>query len=335
MSKFVAEQQQDISQPPKSWAQVAEKMSAELDRLDSRALAESGLQSSSEMLARFAAANSITVNTARRQLLAATFLRKLMEPTAFLSVIEKRCPPFNDVEYLKKIHDIAPDTAAKLLDAVLDRSISRSKLATLYKELQKNVPYQRHRISIRRGSAIDFRSQVIAALGISTFAMYPERPKANVTRMPREFSDFEFALPDAVIEIQEERDIGVDIRIDAVEIRMPNEWAKHEIWQILERIQLMSTFFTQTWLFMPSPNTDEQREFIDKLIRATEKLYLPSVGLVTCAVKPEVNFEVALRPSGLSDIDRRYLFPMGSERERFLEGTPAERAKRIRRDASR
>lgn len=153
--------------------------------------------------------------------------------------------------------------------------------------------------------------------------------------MPRQLKDFEFALPDAVIEITQERDVGVDLRIDAVEIRMPNEWAKHEIWQILERIQLMSTFFTETWIFMPRPHTNEQREFIDKLIRATEKLYLPSVGLVTCAVKPEVNFEVALRPLGLPDIDRRYLFPRGSEHQRFVDGTPAERAKRIRRDASR
>lgn len=317
-----------------NWAQAADELSTELANLDSKTLSEAGFQSYSEVMTRFAAVRSTTVNTARRQLAAVAFLKNVLEPTEFKDVVERRCPPFNDVEYLKKIYDIDQVEANNLMKAVLDRTISRAKLALTYTEIQERTPNQRQRIAVRRGTANDFQGQIIEALKKSTSTLYPKTSNVKHTRIlefPRQLQDFSFALPDAAIELLENN----ETRIDGIEIRMPGEGAKHEIWQILERIHLMSTFFNQTWLFLPSPVTAEQKDFIQKLSLAAKDLDMPSVGIVTCAVGQDLVFEVLIHPTGLPDIDRRYLFPLGSEYTKYQESTPAERAKRIRRDASR
>ncbi len=293
-----------------SWGQVAVKLVETLENHFSKSLAGSSVQSTSGVLMRFAADHSITVNTARRHLAAVTFLRFIMEPAAFLTVIEERCPPFNDIEYLKKIHDIDSATAKGLLDDVVSRRISRSELASMYQKIQKDVPNQRLQLAIRRELISDFHNQVFDALQNPTTTIFPKSPSGIFMTMPRKLQNFEFQLPDAVVKITEQRDVDPKVCVHAVEIRVPNVWAKHEMWQIVERIQLMSTFFDATWIFMPSPHTNEQAAFTNDVIRFIKILRLTSVGLVTCAVASEVKLEVVLHPSGPSEIDRRYLFPL-------------------------
>ena len=175
-----------------NWAQAADKLSTELASLDSKTLFEAGFQSSTEVLSRFAAMRSITVNSVRRQIAAAAFLKNILEPAEFKDVTEWRCPPFNDVEFLKKIYDIDQAEANSLLKAVLDRKISRAALTKQYQELLKKTPNQRHRLAVRRSSTIDFQSQIINALRISTHQLYPKIKPTDILQMTGQLKNFSF-----------------------------------------------------------------------------------------------------------------------------------------------
>jgi len=225
-----------------------------------------------------------------------------MEPVSFLSAIsDENCPPFNDIEYLKKIHAIDPATAKAHLDEVLSRKISRSKLAAIYDHIQQGRPNQQ---AIRKGQKNGLHSQVFEALQSPTRTIFPT---GIFKKMPHKLVDFDFPLPHAVVKIDEESD--QEVRVHAVEIRVPNIWGKHGRWQLLERTQLLSTFFDAIWIFIPAPRTVEHQHFTEALIRSIRVLRLTSVGLVTCLVTPEV-MEIVLQPSGPPVIDRRYLFPI-------------------------
>ncbi len=288
-----------------SWFKAASMLSRDLQIADSEQLMELPFKSSAEVMARFAALRGITLNTARRQLAVTDFLQRVVSADQFSAALEDAPPPFNTLETLKKIHDLDPERSSELLPAVLGRRITFVEISKQYESLLEKDPQNPKRLAIRREAAQDFEKQVLEALSFSHLPLYPEKAKVKIGPLQRSIKNFAFSLPDGIAI----RKIYEQTFTDAIEIRMPTAGARHQIWQILERIQLVSTFFTHTWLILPKPMTKEQEGFIAGLVSAKETLGLPSVGIALASLNEPVEFEVMARPTGLSEIDRRHLFP--------------------------
>lgn len=288
-----------------NWIQAAWRLSQDLANLDSKSLSEIGFSTSSDAMSKFAAARGVTVNTVRRQLSAATFLNSILSQERFQSLLEKEPPPFNTVEMLKRIRDVNPGLSNELLTSVLNRSITLVEITKQYQAALAEAPQFGKRLAVRRDAAIDFEKEIIDTLSQDLSVLAPVDPKAKVIPLRRNVQGFAFALPDAMIFSETD---GVK-RYDAIEIRMPNDWARHQIWQILERINLMATFFTHTWLILPAPTSPDQEFFVKKLEHSKMDLGLPSVGIATFENEETIKFNVLVAPHGIPEIDRRHLLP--------------------------
>ena len=288
-----------------SWIQAAWRLSQDLAMTDSRSLSEIGFSTSSEAMSKLAGVRGITVNTIRRQLSSATFLHSILPQEHFQSLLEKEPPPFNTVEMLKRIRDVNTDLADQLLPSVLNRSITLVEINKQYQAAVAGAPQFGKRLSVRRDAAIDFEKTIIDTLSNDPSILAPTEKNAKIIALRRSVQSFAFALPDAMIFSVE----NCIKRYDAIEIRMPNDWARHQIWQILERINLMATFFTHTWLILPTPTAPDQAVFVENLKNAKMSLGLPSVGIATVETDETISFKVLLEPNGIPEIDRRHLLP--------------------------
>jgi hypothetical protein len=288
-----------------NWIQAAWRLSQDLAKLDSKSLSEIGFSTSSEAMSKFAGVRGITVNTVRRQLSATTFLSSILPPQRFQSLLEKEPPPFNTVEMLKRIRDVNTDLADQLLPSVLNRSITLVEITKQYQAALAEAPQFGKRLSVRRDAAIDFEKTIIETLSQDPSMLAPMEKNGKIIALRRNVQSFAFALPDAMIFSEAD---GIK-RYDAIEIRMPNDWARHQIWQILERINLMATFFTHTWLILPIPTAPDQEFFVENLKSAKMSLGLPSVGIATVETEEPIRFKVLVEPHGIPEIDRRHLLP--------------------------
>lgn len=288
-----------------TWLQAAHTLSLDLEKLDAQSLAEAGFASTSDVLARFASVRKVTVNTARRQLAAANFLRSVLPRPRFEILVNNGNPPFNTVEVLKKIHAIDAKKADVLLTTVLERNITFVEISAKYQSVQNEIPQIGRRMSMRRDTAIEFEREVIDYLTAAPNTLYPESAKLKIKRLRRSKDGFAFALPDAIAVF----DASTNKRFDGIEVRMPTDTARHQVWQILERLHLMSTFFTHTWLIVPTPISADQKEFCSGLLSAKSTLGMPSVGIATAELGETVEFSVMVEPYGCPEIDRRNLLP--------------------------
>jgi hypothetical protein len=288
-----------------SWIKAADTLAQELERADSKTLAEAGFNSSAEVMLRFASARKVTVNTVRRQLAAAHFLQHVLPKDRYAYIVENDTPPFNTVEVLKKIHDIDPKSAEEMLPSVLGRRVTFLSISEKYHAAQTAIPQTGKSIAARRDVAIEFEKEVIETLVLNPSVLYGPKllPKIDVPRRGK--VDFAFALPDAVANYELNR-----LRLyDGIEVRMPTDNARHQIWQILERIHLMATFFTHTWLILPKAVRPDQEAFMANFLVAKKSLGLPSVGVAVAMMGETVSLDILVSPSGPSEIDRRHLLP--------------------------
>lgn len=289
-----------------TWIQAASKVAADLANTDTKTLVDAGYNSTGDVISRVAAARKTTTNTVRRQLTASSFLKSILAPNEFESLVESKAPPpFNTIEVLKKLHAIDTQLVQALLPKVLARTMTFSQVTEKYQAALTNTPHSEKRLSIRRHASIEFEKEVLEALVLSPSPLYPSASKAKIASLQRSVPSFVFALPDAMVTF----DDGDIKRYDGIEIRMPTDGARHQVWQILERIQLMSTFFTHTWLILPSPVLPDQIEFTETLVNAKATLGLPSVGIATATMGEMMELKVLIAPTGLPEIDRRHLLP--------------------------
>jgi hypothetical protein len=290
-----------------SWIQAASKLAKDLASTNEKTLTDAGYGSTAEVVSRFASARKTTTNTVRRQLAATAFLESVLPPEKFQSLLQDETPPpFNTIEVLKKLHAVDPALGQSLLPKALARTVTFAQMTEKYQTALANTPHADKRLSIRRQSSIEFEKEVLEALIRSPSSLYPANSKVNISPLQRSISTFVFALPDALATFDDEQ---AKRRYDSIEIKMPTDGARHQVWQILERIQLMSTFFTHTWLILPFPVLPEQISFTDTLVKAKATLGLPSVGIVTAALGETVEFNTLVEPTGLPEIDRRHLLP--------------------------
>lgn len=289
-----------------TWIQAASKISSDLASTDAKTLANAGYGSASEVISRFAAARKTTANTVRRQLAASNFLKSILAPDKFQLVVDSNAPPpFNTLEVLKKLHAIDPQLGQALLPKALARTVTFSQITEKYQAALANTPHSEKQFSIRRHASIEFEKKVLEALVVSSTPLYPSVSNAKITSLQRSVPGFVFALPDAMATF----DDGEIKRYDGIEIRMPKDGARHQVWQTLERLQLMSSFFTHTWLILPFPVLPDQAAFTDTLLKAKATLGMPSVGIATAAIGESIDFKVVVAPNGLPEIDRRHLLP--------------------------
>jgi hypothetical protein len=288
-----------------SWIKAADELTQELARADSKNLAEMGFNSSAEVMSRFATARKVTVNTARRQLAVASFLRSILPKDRYEYLVENDTPPFNTLEVLKRIHDLDPKSAEDMLPSVLGRRITFVSISETYQATQASIPQAGKRIAAKRDVAIEFEKVVIDTLVRNPSVLYGPKLLPRIEAPRRGKSDFAFALPDAVAIYES----NGDRFYDGIEVRMPTDSARHQVWHILERVHLMATFFTHTWLILPKASNPDQDSFMTNFLAAKRSLGLPSVGVAVVTIGETVSFGIAVSPTGLSEIDRRHLLP--------------------------
>ena len=291
-----------------TWLKAASRLSKDLTAADEKTLNKTGFRSAAEVVSRFAAARKTTINTVRRQLAATAFLESVLSAEDFKTLLENETPPpFNTIEVLKKLHAVNAQLGQSLLPKALNRSVTYAQMTENYQSALADTPSTEKRISIGRQATTEFEKDVLDSLMLNPKPLYPGVSQIKVTALRRSVPDFVFALPDGMATF----DGGNEIkrRHDGIEIRMPADAARHQVWQILERLQLMSTFFTHTWLILPLPVLPDQVAFTDTLVTAKSTLGLPSVGIATATVSKPVEFKIFVSPTGLPEIDRRHLLP--------------------------
>ncbi len=288
-----------------SWIQAADKLNLELGSANSEVLQRAGFNSSSDAISRFASARKITANTVRRQLAAATFLRELLSPDRYQDLVDNENPPFNTVEVLKKIYGFNPGLAVELLPSVLNKRLTFASISEKYQAVQSTVSPTTKRMAAKRDANIEFENEVCESLVLQPSVLYPGSAPPKIETLRRTKNGFAFALPDAIATYS----LNGSTVHDGIEVRMPSDTARHQLWQILERLHLMSTFFTHTWLILPKPTSADREIFLTNLLSAKSSLGLPSVGVATAAAGESMTFEALIRPTGAPEIDRRHLFP--------------------------
>jgi hypothetical protein len=288
-----------------TWIQAASRLTEDLVSADKKSLAAAGLNSTAEVFARFADARKVSANTVRRQVAAYAFLKLMINPERFQSILsDETPPPFNTIEVLKKLHAVDPELGRSLLPKALSRTVTFAEMTEHFRSSQTKTrhigPALTHYASPRT-----FEKQVLRALAHCCTSLYPSAKAAKVTPIHRSVPGFIFALPDGIVTFAD----GDAKRYDAIEIKMPVDGARHQVWQILERIHLVSSFFTHTWLILPLPTFPGQTLFIDHIVRAKTILGLPSVGISTVAFTDTAEFKIWVEPKDSPEIDRRYLLP--------------------------
>ena len=261
--------------------------------------------SANDALAAVASIQGMTLNTLRRQLAVIDFLLRV-DGQQGLQAAWTQAPPFNALEIVKRLYEVDSDEALKVLPVVLNRHMTFGAVNEAYQRALQNIPAL-NSLAQRREQIVGVEKAAIEALNLGRETLYLTDPPSWIGRKRFKFKDFPFAAPDAIALWP--ADHHGQKRADAIEVTVSADAPPHLVWKTFERLHLLCTFFTQTWLILPDPYTDQAKAFLQAVLSMNQKLALPSVGIATLKVREKQVYSL-VRPNGPPSIDRRHLLPL-------------------------
>jgi hypothetical protein len=238
-----------------------------------------------------AAIAGYSVNTFRRQVRVAEFLKNIVTPEKWLA-LQGQDLSFSSLEILQRMHEADPEQAASLLPKVLEGDITFLALRDAYQRTQdqgtrhlgrKTFASRYQQFEMLAGQHL--QRQLSEFLGVVPDTMHCE--------IQNKLSGFPYVRPDFIV-------IGRDRQqptkgpqfVDAIEVKLfGQDDRKQVIARTIEQVALLETFFRQTWLVFPSisPPVTSHEQHVQELILHLVALDMHSIGVALIAERSEAN----------------------------------------------